>query len=154
LTTPCRRRGASTHQQTTHREDFTMKQYRIHYGAYVRMYAEHTIHAENSQAARDLAIQEFKTKAEDLQWYDPQFDNLAFPSIISIQDSDTREDVLEHHDFASTATDARQYAADKMLQALEFVRMTFADIDASKRKGYFTQCPKIVAEAIAEATSF
>lgn len=39
-----------------------------------------------------------------------------------------------------------------MLEALEFVRMTFADIEASKRKGYFTQCSKIVAEAIAEAT--
>ena len=38
-------------------------------------------------------------------------------------------DVLEGYDFAITASDARDYAADKMLQALEFVRMTFADIE-------------------------
>jgi hypothetical protein len=30
--------------------------------------------------------------------------------------------------------------------------MTFADIEASKRKGYYTDCPKVVAEAIAAAT--
>jgi len=31
--------------------------------------------------------------------------------------------------------------------------MTFADTEASKRNGYFTECPKIVARAIAEATA-
>jgi hypothetical protein len=65
---------------------------------------------------------------------------------------ETRNDVVEGYDFPVTPADARQYAADKMLEALEFVQMTFADIEASKRKGYFTQCPKIVSEAIAEAT--
>ena len=40
-----------------------------------------------------------------------------------------------------------------MLEALEFVAMTFADIEASKRKGYYTECPKIVADAIAKATA-
>jgi hypothetical protein len=42
-------------------------------------------------------------------------------------------------------------AAPEMLEALEFVDMTFADIEASKRKGYYTECPKIVAAAIARA---
>ena len=131
-----------------------MKEYRIVYGAFVRMYADHTIEAENDEAARKLAIEEFKAKGEDLQWTDPQYDNLALPSILSIETADPPGDALEgQHDFSVTPADARQHAADTMLQALEFVRMTFADTEASKRNGYFTECPKIVARAIAEATA-
>ena len=130
-----------------------MKQYRIVYGAFVRMYADHTIEAESDEAARKLAIEEFKAKGGDLQWTDAQYDNLALPSIVSLVAVDPPGDVLEGHDFSATPADARQYAADAMLQALEFVRMTFADIEASKRKGYFTECPEIVAKAIAEATA-
>ncbi len=130
-----------------------MKQYRVLFGAYIRMYAEHTIDAENDEAVRKLAIKEFKARVQDITWFDPQYDNLALPSIVSMQIDETNEDVLDGHDFPITPMDARQYAADKMLEALEFVRMTFADIEASKRKGYYTQCPKIVAEAIAEATT-
>jgi len=130
-----------------------MKQYRVLFGAYVRMYAEHTVHAENNEAACKLAIEEFKARVQDIVWFDAQYDNLALPSIVSLQDNDTNEDVVDGYDFPLTSSDARQYAADKMLQALEFVQMTFADIEASKRKGYYTDCPKIVAEAIAEATA-
>jgi hypothetical protein len=129
-----------------------MKRYRIVFGAYVRMYADHTVHAQNDEAARELAIEEFKARADELQWLDPNYDNLALPSIVSIQIDDPPGDILEGYDFPVTPSDARQYAADKMLKALEFVRMTFADIEASKRKGYYAECPKIVAEAIAEAT--
>jgi hypothetical protein len=43
-----------------------MKQYRITFGAYVRMYADHTVHAENNDAARKLAIEEFKAKMQDM----------------------------------------------------------------------------------------
>ena len=110
-----------------------MKQYRVLFGAYVRMYAEQTIEAENDDAARKLAIEEFKVHNDELPWCDPQYDNLALPSIVSIQDADIREDVVEGYHFAATPSDARQYAAEKMLEALEFVRMTFADIKASKR---------------------
>ena len=42
-------------------------------------------------------------------------------------------------------------AAPDMFEALEFVRMTFADIEASKRKGHYADCPSIVAAAIAKA---
>jgi pyrroloquinoline quinone (PQQ) biosynthesis protein C len=38
-----------------------------------------------------------------------------------------------------------------LIQALEFVSMTFADMEASERKGYLTECPKIVAAALAKA---
>jgi hypothetical protein len=129
-----------------------MKEYRIVYGAFVRMYADHTIVAEDDEAARKLAIEEFKAKAADLQWTDAQYHSLALPSIVSLEATAPPSDVLEGHDFSVTPADTRQYAADTMLAALEFVRMTFADIEASKRKGYFTECPKIVAKAIAEAT--
>jgi hypothetical protein len=64
----------------------------------------------------------------------PQYDNLALPSIVSMQGNDTYEDVLEGYDFPITPPDARQYAADKMLEALEFVQMTFADIEASNAR--------------------
>lgn len=130
-----------------------MKQYRVLFGAYVRMYADHTVHAENNEAARKLAIEEFKARVQDIVWFDAQYNNLALPSIVSMQDNDTNEDVVDGYDLPLTSSDARQYAADKMLQALEFVQMTFADIEASKRKGYYTECPKIVAGAIAEATA-
>ena len=129
-----------------------MPRYHVTYGSYVRMYADHFIDADNDDAARIRAIEDFKSHSQEFQWIDPQYDNMALPSIVSIQTDDAREDVLQGYDFAVTPADARQYAAYKMLQALEFVRMTFADMEASKRKGYYTQCPKIVAEAIAEAT--
>jgi hypothetical protein len=45
---------------------------------------------------------------------------------------------------------ARNDASVDLIEALEFVRMTFADIEASKRKGYYTECPKIVAAALAK----
>jgi hypothetical protein len=61
--------------------------------------------------------------------------------------------MLEGYDFPVTPKDALQYAADKMLEALEFVSMTFADIEASKSKGYYADCPKVVAEAITQATA-
>ena len=99
-----------------------------------------------------MAIEEFKARNDELDWYDAQYDNIAQPSIVSIQDTETNGTVLEGFDFPITATDAREYASGKMLEALEFVRMTFADIEASKRKGYYARCPKIVDEAIAEAT--
>jgi hypothetical protein len=38
-----------------------------------------------------------------------------------------------------------------LVEALEFVSMTFADMEASERKGYLTECPKIVAAALAKA---
>ena len=129
-----------------------MPEYRIVFGAYVRMYADHTVTAASTDAARKLAIEEFKTRASELPWCDPQYDNLALPSIVTLEVAETRDDVLGGYDFPITSADARQYAADKMLEALEFVRMTFADIEASKRKGYYTECPKVVAEAIADAT--
>ena len=129
-----------------------MKQYRVLYGSFVRMYADHVIEAENDETARQAAIQEFEARNDELDWYDAQYDNIAQPSIVSIQDTETNGTVLEGFDFPITATDAREYASGKMLEALEFVRMTFADIEASKRKGYYARCPKIVDEAIAEAT--
>jgi hypothetical protein len=129
-----------------------MNQYRVLFGAYVRMYAEQVIEAEHNEAALRQAIEEFKSRGAELQWFDADDDNLALPSIVTMQNDETRDDVLEGHDFPITPADARQYAAGKMLEALEFVRMIFADIEASKRKGYFTQCPEVVAQAIAEAT--
>jgi hypothetical protein len=130
-----------------------MPEYRIVFGAYVRMYADHTVDAETDAAARQLAIEEFKARGQQLQWLDADYENLALPSIVSMQRDDPPGDVLEGYDFPVRPADARQYAAGKMLEALEFVRMTFADIEASKRKGYYAQCPKIVAGAIAAAAA-
>jgi len=61
---------------------------------------------------------------------------------------DNRGDYLE-----SVANAHLIAAAPEMLDALEFVAMTFADIEASERKGYFAECPKIVSAAIAKATA-
>jgi hypothetical protein len=130
-----------------------MSQYRVLFGAYVRMYAEHTVEAENDEAARKLAIEEFKLRSAEFQWFDADYDNLALPSICNMQIDDPPGDVLEGYDFPVTPKDALQYAADKMLEALEFVSMTFADIEASKRKGYYIDYPKVVAEAVAQATA-
>jgi hypothetical protein len=129
-----------------------MPEYRIVFGAYVRMYADHTVLAETVDAARARAIDDFKARAAEFQWLDPDYDNLALPSICSMQADGPPGDVLAGYDFPVTPADARRYAADKMLEALEFVAMTFADIEASKRKGYYTECPKVVAEALAAAT--
>jgi hypothetical protein len=96
-----------------------MKQYHIVFGAYIRSYADHTIWAENDDAARQRAIEDFKARSPELHWLDPNYDNLALPSIVSIQTDDPPGDVLEGYDFPVTPADARQYAADKLLAALE-----------------------------------
>jgi hypothetical protein len=82
------------------------------------MYAECTIDADDNEAARKRAIDQFKTHAPELQWVDANYDNLALPSIVNIQCDDPPSDVLEGYDFAITAEDARQYAAHKLLNAL------------------------------------
>ena len=96
-----------------------MKQYRIVFGSFIRMYADHTVFAESDDAARQLAIEEFKARGPELQWLDADNGNLALPSIVSIQTDDPPGDVLEGHDFPVTPADARQYAANKLLAALE-----------------------------------
>jgi hypothetical protein len=96
-----------------------MPQYRILFGAYVRMYADHFIDADNDDAARQMAIEEFKARAHQLRWLDPDYHNLALPSIVSMQSDDPPGDVLEGHDFSVTPADARRYAANKLLAALQ-----------------------------------
>jgi hypothetical protein len=96
-----------------------MKTYRVLYGSFVRMYAGWTIEAENSETARQLAIEQFKAKNDEMDWYDAQFDNIAQPSIVSIEDAETNDTVLEGFDFPITAADAREYAAEKLLAALQ-----------------------------------
>jgi hypothetical protein len=96
-----------------------MKTYRILYGSFVRMYADWTIEAEDSETARKLAIEQFKANNNEMDWYDAQFDNIAQPSIVGIEDAETNSTVLEGFDFPATAADAREYAADKLLAALQ-----------------------------------
>jgi hypothetical protein len=113
-----------------------MKQYRVLYGSFVRMYADHTIEAENDETARQVAIREFKAKNDELDWYDAQYDNIAQPSIVSIQDTETNGTVLEGFDFPITATDAREYAADKLLAALQNLMPDIvSEIDQRKHGG-------------------
>ena len=136
-----------------------MKQYRVLFGAYVRMYAEHTIHAENTEAARKLAIKEFKAKVQDMDWCDAQYYNLALPSIVSLQIDDPPGDVLEGYDFPLTTSDAHQYAADKLLDALlKLMPEIEGEIDQRKLSGNdedWIELDRRAAEAraaIAEAT--
>ena len=96
-----------------------MKQYRVLYGAFVRMYADHTVWADSDDAARQQAIKDFKARGHELQWFDADNDNLALPSIVNMQTGDPPRDVLEGHDFPITVADARQYAANKLLAALK-----------------------------------
>jgi hypothetical protein len=137
-----------------------MKKYRIVYGAFVRMYADHAIEAEDDEAAPKMAIEEFKANGEDLQWTDAQYDNLALPSIVSLEATDPPGDVLEGHDVAATPADARQYAADKLLEALLNIMPEIdREIDRRKDTGdddYWIALDRIAANAraaIAEATA-
>lgn len=129
-----------------------MPHYHVVFGAFVRMYADHAVEADTDDAARARAIADFRAGAADFAWLDANYDNLALPSIVTLQRTDPPADIIEHHDFALTSADARQYAADKMLVALEFVQMTLADLETSKCKGYLIRCRKLVGEALAQAT--
>ena len=72
--------------------------------------------------------------------------------VITIEEGEIAEAFSEAVGDEQAVANARLIAAaPEMLEALEFVRMTFADIEASKRKGYYTECPTIVAAAIAKA---
>jgi hypothetical protein len=95
-----------------------MSTYRIVFGAYVRMYVQHIIEADDHEAALKRAIEEFDLHSAEFQWIDANYDNLALPSICSVQTDDPPGDVLEGYDFSATPSDARQYAADKLLSAL------------------------------------
>jgi hypothetical protein len=137
-----------------------MKEYRIVYGAFVRMYADHTIEAESDEAAHKLAIEEFKAKGEDLHWTDANYNNLALPSIVTLETADLPGDVLEGHDFSVTPADARQYAAEKLLEALLNIMPEIErEIDRRKNTGgdeYWIELDRIAAAAraaIAEATA-
>jgi hypothetical protein len=133
-TTPAR--SFENHRPTPDREEFAMKQYRVLFGCYVRMYADWTIEAEDSETARKLAIEQFKANNDEMDWYDAQFDNIAQPSIVSIQDIETNETVLEGFDFPITAADAREYAADKLLAALQNLMPDIvSEIDQRKHGG-------------------
>ena len=63
-------------------------------------------------------------------------------------DDDVQLTPDQHRDRANARLIA---AAPDMFEALDFVAMTFADMEASERKGYLTECPRIVAAAIARA---
>jgi hypothetical protein len=137
-----------------------MKQYRVLFGAYIRMYADHTIEAENEEVARQVAIQEFKAKNDELDWYDAQYDNIAQPSIVSIQDTETNSTVLEGFDFPITAADAHEYAADKLLAALQNLMPDIeSEIDQRKHSGIDEEWIELdrkaanARAAIAEATA-
>jgi hypothetical protein len=136
-----------------------MKQYRVLFGTYVRMYADHTIEAENDEAARQVAIEEFKARNDELDWYDAQYDNIAQPSIVSIEDVETKDIVLEGFDFPATTADAREYAAEKLLIALENLLPDIeSEIDQRQHSGIdeeWSELDRKAADAraaIAEAT--
>jgi hypothetical protein len=113
-----------------------MPEYRIVFGAYVRMYADHVVSAENDDAARQLAIREFKDRGHELQWLDPNYDNLALPSICSLETDDPPGEVFQGYDFSVTPADARQYAAAKLLAALEnLLPEVEAEIDQRQHSG-------------------
>jgi hypothetical protein len=138
-----------------------MKQYRIVFGAYIRSYADHTVYAESDDAARQRAIEEFKVHAHELQWLDPDYGNLALPSIVSLQCEDPPEDVLEGYDFPTTPDDACQYAAHKLLAALQDLMPDIeSEIDQRQHSGndeeWIDLSRKVAAarSAIAEATAF
>lgn len=137
-----------------------MKQYRVVFGAYIRSYADHTVRAETDDAARQQAIEDFKARGPNLQWLDPDYDNLALPSIVSMQSDDPPGDVLESHDFPVTPADARQYAANKLLAALENLMPDIEnEIDQRRDSGIDEEWIELdrkaadAREAIAEATA-
>lgn len=136
-----------------------MKNYRVTFGAYVRMYADLTVEAGSTDAARKRAITEFVAHSQELPWLDPNYDNLALPSIVSIQSIEPPGDVLDGYDFPITPTDARQYAAPKLLAALiDLIPDLESEIDQRKHSGndedWLELDRKVAAarDAIADAT--
>lgn len=137
-----------------------MPYYHVTYGSFIRMYADHFIDADNDDAARTRAIEDFKSHSQEFQWLDPNYDNLALPSIVSIQTDDAREDVLLGYDFSVTPADARQYAANKLLAALENLMPEIeSEIDQRQHSGIdeeWIELDRKAADgraAIAEATA-
>lgn len=109
-----------------------MKKYNVTYGAFVRGYAQAEFEAENDAAAKTKAIEVFKTDNGDdgLDWTDFDYENLAQPSIVSLQSEE--KDVLEGHDFATNKDDARDYASREMLEMLKRIA---SFIEVMKRSG-------------------
>ena len=130
------------------------------YGTYIRCYADHFIYAESDNAARQQAIEDFKARSAELQWLDTDYGNLALPSIVSLQCDDPPGDVLEGYDFPITSDDARQYAANKLLAALETLMPEIEnEIDQRQHSGIdeeWIELDRKAADAraaIAEATA-
>jgi hypothetical protein len=91
------------------------KSYSATIGVYVRTYGSIEFQAESDEAATAAAIVAFKQDAsfEDFDW-----NNLAFPSIVSLA-SDANQTIAEGIDFPLSPEDARDMASGDLLAALE-----------------------------------
>jgi hypothetical protein len=96
-----------------------MNSYHATYGAYVRMYADHQFEAEDDSAALASAIDEFKKHGGEFGWTEEDYDNLALPSIVGLQDTELGKDIVEGHDFAANEADARDLASQDLLASLK-----------------------------------
>jgi hypothetical protein len=107
-----------------------MQEYTALIGAYVRSYAEIKVEAISDEEVVATAIVKFKVNERDMTFHETDWENIALPSIVSLERLPDHQAVTEGHDFALNETDARDLHARELLDIATLIAEGSADIDA------------------------
>jgi hypothetical protein len=101
-------------------DDTSLKSYAATVGVYVRTYGHFKFEAENDQGAPAAAIAAFKECRSAVFFEDIDWNNLAQPCIVSIDDADDSDRIIaEGIDFPLSEGDARDFASAELLAEAE-----------------------------------
>jgi hypothetical protein len=116
-------------------DDTPLKSYSATIGVYVRAYGHIKFEAEGDETATAAAIAVFKDRTQDVFFADFDWNNLAHPSIVSIDDAeDSDRTIAEGVDFALSPEDARDLASADLLTALEGI-LEWWDVTPCRPRG-------------------
>lgn len=110
-----------------------MQTYNCTIGFYVRAYVNFDVEAESDEKAQQAAIDKFTDDSLHHASYENDWDNIAMPAIVSLENEDTGASIAEGEDFAQNDMDAQQLASGQMLEALRHC-LAFAEYELELRK--------------------
>jgi hypothetical protein len=111
-----------------------MQEFTATIGAYVRSYATFRFEAKSMKATPAVAIAKYKRDDDDIMFDETDWNNVALPSIVSIERVRDDKLVIEGHDFALNEDDARDLHAQELLNIVRLVAASDNDADGLKER--------------------
>jgi hypothetical protein len=134
-----------------------MKNYTARIGVYVRAYALFNFTAEDDAAAQLAAIAKFNADDSNIMFDETDWQNTCQPSIVSITDELTNEDLpdAEGVSFCLTSQDALDYSACEMQSALNYALAAMGSLrfQIEQMRASFGDDDKSIAEALEDHDS-